>query len=100
MACAIIEMDSGYGHIRGSGVKACDSCGVLAEYQCDFPMGKGKTCDAHLCEKHAIPQGKMPSTQLVLFEAEEPAESDLHFCPAHEAMVRRGVIPGSRSKTT
>jgi hypothetical protein len=27
----------------------CD-CGQIAEYLCDEPMGKGKTCDIPLCE--------------------------------------------------
>jgi hypothetical protein len=98
MGCAlIIDPDGTRSHICGPGVKHCVACTLIAEYQCDWPMGKEKTCDAHLCERHAIPQGRLPSTQLMLFEPDEPGESDLHFCPAHEAIARRGVIPATRS---
>ena len=33
------------------------ACGVFAEYLCDYPLGKGKTCDAPLCATHAMPVG-------------------------------------------
>jgi hypothetical protein len=82
------------GFIDGSGVKACSTCGILAEYLCDFPMGKGKTCDAHLCEDHAIIQGRRPSNQLTLFTVNDPPNHDdkdvVHFCPAHELIARKG----------
>lgn len=32
-------------------------CTRPGERQCDFPIGKGKTCDRYLCTGHAVPQG-------------------------------------------
>ena len=36
-------------HVRG--------CTASGSYQCDFPTGKGKTCDRYLCATHRVPQG-------------------------------------------
>jgi hypothetical protein len=27
------------------------ACGITAEYLCDYPIGKGKTCDLNLCDR-------------------------------------------------
>ena len=97
MGCALIDCGEGHAHICGSGIKSCSFCGFVSDYQCDWPMGNGKTCNAHLCERHAIAQGRLPSNQLVLFDTSEPAESDIHFCPTHELMAKRGIIPAKRS---
>jgi hypothetical protein len=35
----------------------CGFCSALAHFQCDYPMGEGKTCDKHLCLKHATRVG-------------------------------------------
>ena len=48
-------------------------------------MGKGKTCDAKLCERHALDQGPIPDNQLRLFDDLDEREH-LHFCPAHAAI--------------
>src|SRR5262245_37730101 len=41
-------------------------CGQIAEYLCDEPMGKGKTCDLPLCEACKVSIGE-----------------DLDLCPVH-----------------
>jgi hypothetical protein len=33
------------------------SCGAIAEFLCDYPMGKGKTCDMGMCDEHRNPIG-------------------------------------------
>lgn len=55
-------------HVSGSmNIETCRDCQCLAEeYLCDYPVGDGKTCDAHLCHQHA----------------HEVAE-DTHYCKAH-----------------
>ena len=35
----------------GKGIEPCQECFSPADYQCDFPIGDGKTCDFYLCEK-------------------------------------------------
>lgn len=37
--------------------KRCEFCKAWAGFQCDGEVAKGKTCDAHLCETHAHPDG-------------------------------------------
>lgn len=43
-------------------------CPYLSELLCDYPMGRGKTCDLALCEDHAREIGE-----------------DRHLCPIHFA---------------
>ena len=58
MGCArtFFDPDTGQstGFICGEGITPCATCGAVAEHLCDYPMGKGKTCDAPLCANHAI----------------------------------------------
>lgn len=57
-------------------IEHCNRCIYVAEYLCDYPMGKGKTCDLPLCDEHAIQQG---------------AEwQDMHFCPQHVVIQAMG----------
>lgn len=69
-------------HIRGSkklppgcgatvGVQTSDGaamqlCLAPSGFQCDWDIGKGRTCDRHVCERHAHQVGK-----------------NKHYCPAH-----------------
>lgn len=32
----------------------CRDCGFESDFLCDYPVGNDKTCDAMLCEKHAV----------------------------------------------
>ncbi len=34
----------------GSGIQACRSCGRVADFLCDEPVGSGKTCDLPICD--------------------------------------------------
>ncbi len=63
----------------GDGVTPCDQCGKVADFLCDFPMGKGKTCDAPLCDDCRVHQGG--------------ELKDLDFCPAH-ALIALGMVTG------
>jgi len=44
----------------------CVHCGARATLQCDFPAAPGRTCDAHLCRRCAVPVGR-----------------DRDYCPSH-----------------
>ena len=35
----------------GEKITPCKLCGGVAENLCDYPVGKGATCDLELCEK-------------------------------------------------
>lgn len=42
------------GHLCGDFGVHCKECGDVGdEFLCDYPVGEGKTCDAHLCNFHA-----------------------------------------------
>lgn len=69
-------------HVRGSkklspacsasvGLRTSDGlamyiCAAPSGYQCDWDMGKSRTCDHHVCEAHAHQIGH-----------------NKHYCPAH-----------------
>ncbi len=55
----------------GDGIEPCQECMSPSDYQCDFPVGDGKTCDFYLCEKHAHKIGE-----------------DKHLCPIHFKMYQ------------
>ncbi|MFW9872546.1 MAG: hypothetical protein ACFFG0_05535 [Candidatus Thorarchaeota archaeon] len=38
---------------KGTKVEVCKICGTFADKLCDYPIGKGKTCDIALCKEHA-----------------------------------------------
>lgn len=52
--------------VQTSDDKAMKACLALSGYQCDWGIGHGRTCDAHLCEAHALQVGK-----------------NRHYCPDH-----------------
>lgn len=59
---------------------AQDLCGGMPSFLCDWPFGRGRTCDAALCEAHAF--------QVAI---------NKHYCPAHryehlEAQAQRGIF--------
>lgn len=45
----IIGPDDGTSFLCGDLVVPVCKCGVAADYLCDYPIGKGKTCDLNLC---------------------------------------------------
>jgi len=75
MGCA--RLGDGWAH--GDGVVPCTVCGQWAEYECEYPMGKGETCDAPLCGDHAIVQGLR--------------RNRIDFCPAHHAIANGPTEP-------
>ena len=72
MPCTPFRLPGGISGIvctRGrKSVTRCSVAGCTApsSFQCDHPTKSGKTCDRHLCAKHAHEIG-----------------SDLHRCPEH-----------------
>lgn len=74
MGCAtfVVGKDGEQGFICGEGMTPCKYCGALAEYLCDFPMGKGKTCDMRLCDRCRVRQ--------------EGDRWGLDFCRAHQVI--------------
>jgi hypothetical protein len=62
---------SGFVCTRGrKRVRCCSvgGCTAPSDFQCDYPTRPGKTCDQHLCAKHAREVG-----------------ADVHACPEHAA---------------
>lgn len=47
----------------------CAHCAAPSGFLCDYPVGKGKTCDAPLCDDHA-----------------SEIAPELHYCPGHVSM--------------
>lgn len=54
------------GHICGDLGPHCAICGAVTGYQCDYPVGEGKTCDRRLCNRHAA-----------------EIAPEIHYCPGH-----------------
>lgn len=50
----------------------CAACDQVAQYQCDWKLGAGKTCDRHLCDRHAL-----------------EVAPDKHLCPEHQRAYDR-----------
>lgn len=58
--------------VRHDWVCGIDGCAHESEFLCDYPIGKGKTCDIPLCKDHSVKVG-----------------SNFHLCPVHAAMFHR-----------
>lgn len=52
-----------------------EGCGAEAEHLCDYPMGRGRTCDAPLCVDHRAAIGR-----------------NLDLCPVHLAQYRGAPV--------
>lgn len=44
--------------VCGKGIQACDNCGQVSDYLCDYPVGDGKTCSLHICKQCRIHIGR------------------------------------------
>lgn len=53
----------------GHRIKPCATCSHIATKLCDFPIGKGKTCDAPICDGCATEVGM-----------------GIDYCPRHKGM--------------
>ena len=63
-------------------IESCGECSDFADYLCDWPMGRGETCDHRLCEAHAHPIGE-----------------DRHLCPVHARVFKAtGALTPIRMK--
>lgn len=68
MRCEYVRMPGGGVAIvchSGQRWKRC-ACGTLAAVQCDYPAGRGRTCDRYLCRSCAVSVGP-----------------DRDYCPIH-----------------
>lgn len=87
MGCARSFFDKDgvpHGWVCGSGIVPCSTCGNVADHLCDYPMGKGKTCDAPLCDNHAIKVKRFPQNRLRLVDEDNEW---VEFCPNHAALA-------------
>ncbi|KPD17229.1 hypothetical protein ADM96_20145 [Burkholderia sp. ST111] len=72
MPCTPFRLPGGVSGIvctrGGKSVRRCSvaGCNAPSGFQCDYPVRPGKTCDRHLCAKHAHEIGV-----------------DVHRCPDH-----------------
>lgn len=53
-------------HMRGDLGPHCADCMDVAINLCDYPVGKNKTCDRHICNQHS-----------------NEVAPDIHYCRAH-----------------
>jgi hypothetical protein len=44
----------------------CSLCPASSDFLCDYPVGRGKTCDLHLCGQHGT-----------------EVAPNVHYCPGH-----------------
>lgn len=97
----VLVEDPGGAFICGESVVNCQFCIYVADFLCDWPMGKGKTCDAPLCSEHALPvtanldalrpddlTRKRDPEAGAIFDRRLAELTDLHYCPAHWARDR------------
>ena len=59
----------------------CRDCCIEADYLCDFPVGDDKTCDAKLCQDHAI-----------------EVAPNIHYCMHHYAEFQKFEKSGGVKK--
>jgi len=65
--CLRIETPAGVAIVCGTRRIPVCRCGRPADYQCDWKMGEGKTCDAYICANHA-----------------KEVATNKHMCPFHQ----------------
>jgi hypothetical protein len=55
MACYVMydEKRNPVGHMCGKLGKHCADCCDVGDNFCDYPVGKGKTCDRSICDYHS-----------------------------------------------
>ncbi len=75
MGCARLKTKIGEGFICGPGIEPCKHCGQAADYLCDWPTGKGETCDIVLCEDCAMTVGE-----------------NQHLCQIHHKIYRNKKV--------
>jgi hypothetical protein len=104
MGCArsFFDPDTGEstGFWSGSGIVPCAVCAAVADHLCDYPMGKGKTCSAPLCDAHAIKVEPLRTNRLhvAVEEASEDVEW-VEFCPQHFAIFKGKRRPRGAAAT-
>lgn len=64
MTCYVTS--DGNGFVCGELGSHCADCMRVSDILCDFPVGKGKTCDRAICDVHSYEIGP-----------------NLHYCESH-----------------
>ena len=79
MTCYVIPTkDGGKMFLCGKLGPHCSECSAPGdEALCDYPVGKGKTCDKKLCEVHA-----------------HEVAPNVHYCPGHLAQWEKFKAAG------
>lgn len=79
----ILGADGGDGWMCGELGPHCyePGCGTMSDLLCDWPMGRGKTCDLPMCEGHAREIG-----------------IDRHLCIIHHGMWQAQSAPVGGNK--
>lgn len=85
MGCDRIKLENGQVAIicsRGRRRERCRWCAhTPGVFQCDWKLGAGRTCDKHICDKHAQEVGP-----------------DKHLCPEHQEAYQRWLDRGITQK--
>lgn len=64
----------------GEGITRCARCSGVADFLCDWPVGRGKTCDLTLCRRCRV---------RVAGEADEDDDAGaIDYCPQHALAAR------------
>lgn len=70
MSCYVIKLkDCDTGIIHGKLGKHCTDCGDVGKNLCDYSLGKDKTCDRSICDRHS-----------------HEMDQNLHYCGVHFRM--------------
>lgn len=86
MKCDIVKMPDGSNAIVCSSrrVPRCGFCTTRSKprsrFQCDWKVGKDKTCDAHLCDAHA-----------------REVDKNKHLCPVHQSAYASWLLSKQRT---
>lgn len=85
MHCNRVKLENGTTAIvcgRGRRAERCRWCAhTPGEFQCDWKVGKGRTCDKHLCAQHA-----------------KEVAPNKHLCPEHQKTYEQWLA--ERTKKT
>lgn len=69
--CYVRDDEHGRTFMCGDLGKHCADCADVAGFLCDYPMGRGLTCDRPICDQHGMQVGE-----------------NTHYCRDHAAVWR------------
>lgn len=86
MRCGYVRLQGGRTAIvcgRGRRIDRCAWCTKDGTFQCDWKIGGGKTCDKHLCGKHA-----------------QEVAPEKHLCPEHQKAYEEWLAKRQQENAT